>query len=207
MSKTVKSPPTLPQSVIALLVQNLINDGDIDPRGKTREQILAEAANYFRTRVSNLIWIVDHTDDLLSRARAFKKSNDSEVACLFYALWFEHKLNNFVSSLGRKKDLTMKEIESVIRDSSYKAKGSWLLRVFGVRSIDQSHMNTIAKLMEIRNSFVHYKWKPSSEEAKREITALLERIEKTVKYLRYFEIKYLGKAPKRRVERLLKKRA
>jgi hypothetical protein len=112
-----------------------------------------------------------------------------------------------MATLAKRKNLSAKDIESLIRDSSYKAKCTWLLHVLGVKAINVAHTNRIFKLMELRNSYVHYKWKPENEQTSQEMEKLLEQIEKTVKYLRDFETKYLSVVPRHRVSKLLKQRA
>lgn len=52
--------------------------------------------------------------------------------------------------------------------------------------------------MELRNSYVHYKWKPENEQLTREGEAMVKDIEKTLGYIRCFEAKI---CPLLRVER------
>lgn len=198
----------LARTLVPAFVRNLIDAGVIDPKGKTGLQLVEETQHFFaRHRNAELTFTIDHTDKLLRQARLFRKENERQIACLFYALYIEHKLNSYMALLASRKKLSAKDTESLIRDSSYRAKCSWLLHIFGIRALDNTHINTITKLMELRNSYVHYKWKPENEQLKKELEAMLGQIEKTVKYIRYFEAKYLALTSQRRVSRLLKKRA
>lgn len=193
---------------LGFVVQGLINDGILDPRGKTNLQLVKETEDYIlKLKEEDWALIIDHTGALLKQARIYSKGGNKELACLFYALYVEHRLNSFMATLAKKKKLSAKDIESIIRDSSYKAKCSWLLHIFGIKAIDAIHANRIFKLMELRNSYVHYKWKPKNEQMYKEIEVILVQIEKTVKYLRTFEAKYLGFVSHRKVMKLFKERA
>jgi hypothetical protein len=120
---------------------------------------------------------------------------------LFYAVWVEHQLNWIIAGLAEKKGVSEKEIESLLRETSYRAKCSWLLRILDSKPVSALHMNITCKLMELRNGFVHFKWKPNSEQVEKELVSLLLRVEKTVKYLRSVENKYLYANHKRRLHR------
>jgi HEPN domain-containing protein len=173
-----KETDRLAKQFVGLVVRSLINEGIIDPKDKTGTQLLKEAEDY----VSNLkdedwVFIIDHTGGLLKQARLYYKEDNKELACLFYALYIEHQLNSFIVTLAKRKNLSTKDIESLIRDSSYRAKCSWLLRIFDVKAIDAVHTNRIVKLMELRNSYVHYKWKPENEQMSQELESILNFIE------------------------------
>lgn len=152
---------------------------------KNHEQFTAELKKFIKNK--NLVPIIDHTESILTQARVYRKEGEKEFACLFYAMWFEHTLNGFVFAFAKRMNLSDKEIEGLIRDTSYKSKFSWLLRLFGKEPFRRSQINLIIKLMETRNSFVHYKWKVEKEQADKEIEAILSKIGKTVKYVRDYE--------------------
>jgi uncharacterized protein YutE (UPF0331/DUF86 family) len=59
--------------------------------------------------------------------------------------------------------------------------------------------------MEARNSFVHYKWKVENEQVEKETELILSRIEKTVKYVREYERRYLLGISRRKIVKLIKR--
>jgi len=59
--------------------------------------------------------------------------------------------------------------------------------------------------MDLRNAFVHYKWKINNEQTAKELALILEGMEKTVKYIREFENKNLLLRQKRRIHGLFTK--
>lgn len=189
-----------------LFLASLIDNGVIDPSGKNGQQLAQEALDYLRKFGSEeLILTVDHTDNLLKHARTFRKLRDNDNACLLYAIYIEHKLNSYMALLAGRKNLSIKDTEALIRDTSYRAKCSWLLHIFGIKAISTVHLNRITKLMELRNAYVHYKWKPHNEQVTKEVEVVVQEIDKTINYLRRFEAKYLRLTSPRKVSRLLKK--
>ncbi len=189
--------------VIAAILQRLIQDGTIDPRGKTPTKILKEIAAYHDAHPDHLELVtVDHTPDILGRARSYVRRGDHHLACVLFATWVEHKLNYFLASLSVGK-LTESELEAMIRETSHRAKIGWVLRLFNRPKVPQPHAGRIGKLMELRNAFVHYKWRKASEQADRELSSFVSTFEPTVRYLQHYERKYIGTPPLRRVARLL----
>lgn len=190
------------ESIVATLATGYVRDGHLSAEDKTPEQFLTELRNLVKDAGSNVV--IDHTEDLLKQARTSYKQKKNEFACLFYALWIEHTLNRLISSLATRKGFSDKEIEEIIRDTSYRSKSSWLLHLLGAESFNKSHVNLIVKLMEARNSFVHYKWKIMNEQIDNELKAVLSKIEKTVRYIRNYEQKYILRVSKRRIGKMVK---
>jgi len=191
--------------LVSQLTQSAIAQGVIDPRGKTPEQIVKEAYDFYTNPLYEFSPIIDHTVVILKQARLFKRAGDKELACLFYALWLEHTLNKLISMLANKKKMPEKYIELLVRDTSYKSKASWMLTLLGAKPIGPTHANLIFKLMEARNAFVHYKWKPDSEQMEKDIVSLLGNIENTVKYVQRFETRYLLGVSKRQIDKAVRR--
>ncbi|MBI5292944.1 MAG: hypothetical protein HY872_13810, partial [Chloroflexi bacterium] len=91
--------------LVSQLTQSAIAQGVIDPRGKTPEQIVKEAYDFYTNPLYEFSPITDHTVVILKQARLFKRAGDKELACLFYALWLEHTLNKLISMLANKKKM------------------------------------------------------------------------------------------------------
>jgi hypothetical protein len=193
--------------MLARLAQGFVEEGIINPIGKDADELYQEFREAVDKHVrGDMPFVIDHTQDALQNARSFKSLKKNDLAVLFYAIWFEHQLNFITVSLAGRRGLNEKEIESLIRETSYRAKCSWLLRVLGVRPLNMSHTITICKLMDLRNAFVHYKWKPENEQMKKETATILEQIEKTVKYVRSIENKYLYLNQKRRLHKVIREK-
>ena len=93
----------------------------------------------------------------------------------------------------------MRKKNQLIRDASFRAKTTWLLRLLGFGPIDESHLNLLQFIYDSRNAFVHYKWKSDDvddEFPRRERKRLGEavrRLEGTIKYLHSLESRYFFK--------------
>ena len=190
------------QALVMDLATSFVKDGYLSTTGKTKEQFVAEFMEFAKN--TEIILRTDYTESLLRQARSYRRERSRELACLFYATWIEHTLNGFISSLARRMDFADNEITDIIRETSYKAKMSWMLRLFGRDSFNNSHINLIVKLMEVRNAFVHYKWKPESNQVRKETEALLSRIERTVKYIQEYERRNLLEVSRSKVKNLIK---
>jgi hypothetical protein len=190
------------QLIISNIATGLVKIGAISAEGKTHEQFMSEFLDYLKKE--ELVFTIDYTEGILQQARNYRKMERNELACLFYALWLEHSINGIITFLAAKKGFSEKEIEEIIRDTSYRSKSSWLPRTLGGKSFSKTHINLIVKLMEARNSFVHYKWKAVSEQANNEIKVVLSRIEKTVKYIRNYERKHILGISKKKIWQLSK---
>jgi hypothetical protein len=101
----LEKPPRMPsrreiqrlaKSLLGGFLEIAVREGQIDPRGKSDVEILKDlqaALLPLRNRKNPILWTTDHTPNLLSLARGYRKSNTIYLACVFYAIWFEHQLN------------------------------------------------------------------------------------------------------------------
>jgi hypothetical protein len=199
MSIAKKISPDEARRFVTWISQDLIRQGIIDPKGKTDEELRQEIIAWGKIGIQ---LISDHRPDLLRQARLFMKGGEVRLACLLYATWFEHWLNGVVSTLAERKGLQDSEITQIIRDTNFDARITWLLRILGARPISSKHRGVIKKVSELRNAFVHYKWKPAKFED--DMKNVLSEVEKTVKYLMAYESKYFFKSEKKRVRSILK---
>jgi hypothetical protein len=188
------------EQLIYYTTLTLISEGVINAAGKTDKELHDEISGILTTRPVQLI--ADHTDTFLKDARLSKASGQFKRASLFYALWFEHRLNGIIDSLARRHGLNETEIESVIRHNRCKDKCARVLSNLGIR-LNAAHVEVILQLMRLRNEFVHYKWKSSNSNTQED--AVMARIEKTVNYIRRVEDKYLYYVQKKRTRKFLKR--
>ena len=94
-----------------------------------------------------------------------------------------------INAMGKRKKFTDQEITSIIRDTQFRAKSTWLLHVLGLKPISDMHLRRMQTIVDARNSFVHYKWKHvdiDDEQWKKDeqaLAKLINDVEKTVSYL------------------------
>lgn len=179
-------------------VENAIRLRIIDPTGKDENQLVKEIIAFIerQSRSSKAFWSIDYMSELLADARRHLRVGKAEMACLFYATWLEHWLNSIVADLARRRRFHDVEISALLREVPYKGKSTWLLRLLGFPSLSEKHVRRILEIGEIRNSFVHYKWKlhdVNSDEIKKKkerVRRVAEQADRTTRYLRSVEIRY-----------------
>jgi hypothetical protein len=191
----------LAEGVLPLLLDQAIREGRIDPRGKSEAELNKEFEGYLREQVEEgkevvsgqaegeVLVVFDYKTLLLREARRFATEGANEPACLFYATWLEHWLNQMIVTAAGRRGLSREEITQMIRDLSLRAKVSWVFPALSLPRLEQTHQGLAIELSDLRNAFVHYKWQGEPEDRPRQ-TALaraIERVEETVTYLEDFE--------------------
>lgn len=195
---------------VNMLCRQFLEEGIVEPDGKTEEQVLKELLDEVLkwSKQKPMMMSIDHKSGLLRQARQFAKSEKFAEAFLFYATWFEHWINGVLTRRLPKLSEDMRR--QMLRDTNLKGKFKWLLPLIHEVEIPSQHLNTIVRIAEIRNSFVHYKfilddvdkWKDV------EIRALadIKRAEHTIKFLKRFETKlFLSTQAKKLIQKLRKR--
>jgi len=125
-------------------------------------------------------------------------------------VWFEHWINNVIIVYGFRNKLSFNDLIQIIRESSIKAKFSWLLKLLQVPNISSVHKSRVFRLFEFRNSYIHYKWKgyelDKDDRQNKGLETVLSEIEKTVKYFTQFENKYIYLNSKKKIKNIVKKK-
>ena len=101
---------------------------------------------------------------------------------------------NFVATRERFA-LTEDEKQQMVREVSLLGKFTWLLPALGFKRVSPAVLKTIRQVVEVRNAFVHFKFKATNmdledEEAAR-LKSLLSRVERARCYLEEYEAKHL----------------
>lgn len=201
----------LAENLALALFESAVSNGSIDVEGKSEEELISEflklLTTFTQSSDKDVLWIVDHRTDVLQQARTYAKSKDYNLACMLYATWFEHWLNNVIVTTGRKRGLEGEEVFHIIRDTPFRGKLTWIFPLLGLRKLSITHRNAIFKITDIRNSFVHYKWRgkddASNEREKKELIDCLANIEKTIKYLRRYENNFIFYGKKKTLRKIV----
>jgi hypothetical protein len=213
--KGIRLAEDLIHSVFTLAVA----DGRINAEGKSDEELRQELvkllSGYAKSPEIEILWIIDYRATVLQQDRLFYKNADSSnksgnyrLACLLYGTWFEHWLNRLIATAGKRRGLNEDELTQIIRDTPFRGKLTWMFPLLGLRHLPTNHKNAIFKITDLRNSFVHYKWKGKGDEAdeqeERELANSLAQLEKTVKYLNHYESKYVFHRKKKALRKIVK---
>jgi hypothetical protein len=175
------------------LCRQFLEEGIVNPNGKTGDEVIKELMieTLKWSKQRPMMMAIDHKSGLLKQARAFAKEEAFEESFLFYATWFEHWINGVLTRRSRKLDEDGRR--QMLRETSLKGKFRWLLPILHSAEVPRSHLNTIIRIAEMRNSFVHYKFVMDDVEewSKKDSEALIDikRAEQTIKFLKRFETK------------------
>ena len=161
--------PIIPRTHAWMISKSVLNsfieDGIIDPRGKSESEILQELVRIVDK--SEIVPVVDHTQDWLKKARVAKAAGEPEFSVVCYATWAEHMLNKMLSSLCARCKVTDAIRQTLIRYTGSTEKFIWLSLALASKAPPARQLNQLRRICEARNQYLHYKWKPDSEEADR----------------------------------------
>jgi hypothetical protein len=190
----------------------LLRDRHITGEGKTdeelKEELLAQVREQFRPGKSSFTLTIDYADRLLSDARKFSRQQELELSALYFATYFEHRLNWLIAQLCERNRIQDSTTRQILRDTNIRAKCSWLIELLGEKSIRPNITKVISNVSEIRNSFVHYKWSKSTfadkqtELTKEKLISSLKKVESAVKHLRKLEETGLYSGHGKRIRRI-----
>jgi hypothetical protein len=197
MNPKTKAFTKLDRRVLKCVLDSTIEQGYIDPRNKTADQLLKEFEEL--NQRTEWVLITDHTADWLKRARNSHKSGEDSFSVVAYAIWLEHQINKMVASAGKRYGLTNKLIESLIRHTGTAEKFAWLHLLVSAKPPSDALLNRIRRLVEARNQFVHYKWKPAPEKENELLQKVITDAEKIVKEIRSFSNQQFFHGQKKRV--------
>lgn len=197
--------------VVPQAALQLLRDGQISIEGKTEDQVFAEVAAHLRSQLESKTpfgLVTDHATDILPEARRFLRQQQYELSALYFATYFEHRLNWIVVQICQKKRIDAPMVKQLLRDASMRAKCTWVMAVLGQTPFPKEKLAAILEISELRNAFIHYKWPvelSNAKESSREQTLMkLKKAEAIVRYLRKFEEDHLYDGRGRRLLRALR---
>lgn len=183
--------------LIPQIALQLVRDEVISVEGKTNDEIATEVISHLKAMISkksaNFVIGVDHTTDLLRQARKFLRQKQAEQSALYYATFFEHRINWLIVQICNSKRIEDKAIKQILRDTNMKAKCTWVLSLLGHKPLSDKNLKAVLDIAELRNAFVHYKWPVEHDDTtdriatNKQIQTKLERAEGVIRYLKRFE--------------------
>ena len=158
-------------------------------------------------------FVVDHTDSVLKQAKLFYFLEKFEYSRIFYSTYFEHGINGLISTYCKRNNINKKTENEIIRNTNLIGKFTWLMTIFNFKTFNKKHLQTIKVLSELRNAFIHYKWMPDDsmnevidEDKEKEIIQNeFERINKAVKYFKFYSSKIKYNGNKYKLQKTLRK--
>ncbi len=159
------------------------------PIEEIRQLALKELKKAVTDKNVKFVVTIDHTETLLKEARINKRRGDVELSAFWYATYFEHKINFLIHLAAKRLSLTKSTSQALLRKPKLEDKCTWILEILKIRQINKNHIKAITNISEIRNRYIHYKWnyRDMDKDANETDKILLQRIEKTVRYIISFE--------------------
>ncbi|MET7000178.1 hypothetical protein [Chitinophaga defluvii] len=142
-----------------IIIQNLF------AKGYLREQDLLLSNEAFAKKIllitenMDLEVTIDYRESLIKHAENCYQLKEYQLAVVIYTMFFEHSLNNLIHHQGLKRGMDEKDRNDMIRAINIHGKLTWMLPLLDLQKIKSEHRQTIEKLVNDRNSHVHYKWK------------------------------------------------
>lgn len=211
-NKTDKTKNKLLESAVkSFFAAGLMTEEDIKSKESALDAVLKVMNNGSEEKIDEIR--IDHRDTLIEYAETFYKTKQYYLTKVFYATYFEHSINSLIDLYCNRNMIDNQTKKEIIRSLSIKSKFTWLLTLLKFPTIKEKHLKVILNVADDRNAFIHYKWigmpdaQLNSEEVnKKEQDTIneLNKIKKTVTYLKTYEnkIRLLGK--KGAIEKLFK---
>ncbi|WP_448713061.1 hypothetical protein [Microbacterium profundi] len=145
------------------IARELLRTGAFDPARGDLEELRREVKVEIRRMLEHrdaFHLVRDHEPTLLEEARRYAREGAYEFSITFYAAFVEHRLNGLLAQRWEDEGRDPDELLCILRSASLARKTSRTWRaIFGDR-LPESLRQRILSLAELRNEFVHYKWRP-----------------------------------------------
>ena len=203
----------LGERIVFATLSTAIDQGEIQAKGKSpvelRKDLLGFLERYRGASNINIRMVLDHRETIAKEARRLNRNEEFFLSCLLYATWFEHWVNGLISNLARRKRLSQEMIVQIIRDTPFRGKLTWIIHLFELPAINPTHKKRILRIMDMRNSFVHFKHNfvdmdYHEENIEGPVRQTLRDIEKTISYLKRYEQRQLASIGERKIKRIMK---
>jgi hypothetical protein len=192
MSSTLSK--TLQKQIVEAALKSLYQDGNItDDDMRNPEQLRVKMLKIIKKHDFTIV--IDHRETIIDTARQYKKDKKYDYAVLFYAMFFEHTLNSIIDKCCSRNKIDKKTSNDIIKSVSLAGKLNWLPALLKIPKLNPTHKAVINKTADERNAYTHYKFNPDSEEPlderEKQQIAYLNKLEKTVTYIKQYESKII----------------
>ena len=185
----------LKKAIEGLYLNGVITDEDLTDRNKLIKKIKGELISSKK----GISIVIDHTRTLLRIARDYYKKEEYDLSYLFYAIYFEHEVNDIIDIYCSRNKIEQKVKNEIIKSTNISAKYSWLLTILKFPNFNDIHRKTILDVSDKRNAYIHYKWNEdqdtklinNSEKEKLKRDIELNKIELAIRYLTNYKLKNL----------------
>jgi hypothetical protein len=140
----------------------------------------------------------------LDDALAASKDERYEVAILLYATFFEHRINGIIDTLVRQKRLRAQVAVDLIRRMNIQQKLTSVLELLGAPPFGKAETDSIDGIMNRRNEFAHYKWKPHHDKSSNSLVSVISQCQKIVEAINDYEERHVFNDRREAIEELIR---
>lgn len=101
---------------------------------------------------------LDYSESILTEARRFRTDRRFQFAVLFYGTWIEHWANRVLVDGARRHHLGDRSAMLFVRKLSIIEKLEVAWEIFGWGEFPSAELRAATRIMDVRNSFAHYKY-------------------------------------------------
>lgn len=204
-----KEKDELINAALQSLVHNMLAKGDLTEEDLIdREHLLEKVSALMKN--AKLSIVIDHRESILKTAEEFCINEEYDFSIIFYAMYFEHSINNIITHALNKKKISKKTKIELIRAINISGKFTWLLEVIGLPNFNAKHIKNIINASSERNAFIHYKWNPApttaKEREKKPGANFVNELRKSVTYFKTYESRVLYENKKGKLKNALSKK-
>ena len=190
-----------------LHTNGLLTDEDLNDK----DVVYSKTQKYLSKHKGNLdiVIIPDHREDILDTADDLNKKGHTQLAISLYATFIEHTLNKIISIECSYKNIDRKTQTEIIKTNI--GKCTWLFKLLGLPQLKPQYVKMILKISEERNSYLHYKWKPSpdkisdEDKTEKDKQEKIDKIKALIKYLKNYDTKHHYRGQKSRIIKVTRK--
>jgi hypothetical protein len=165
---------------------------------------IAEGLAPLVVEMENFDMLTSHTECLLDDALAASKDERHEVAILLYATFFEHRINGIIDTFVRQKGLRAQIAIDLIRRMNIQQKLTSVLELLGAPPFGKVESDRIDGIMNRRNEFAHYKWKPRHDKSSNSLVPVISECQKIVEAINDYEERHVFNDRREATEKLIR---
>ena len=150
------------QQMYETFFRAFVENGEIEIGDRSPEQIFEQFYSlideFIASEGAGLRTAVDYRETVLDRARAEAGEAHYYLAATLYAIWAEHSINGLLLRAFERKGHSAEVSTPLLRELRLSTKASALWGIAGLPTIPSDSLRLLDRIIQYRNSFVHYKW-------------------------------------------------
>jgi hypothetical protein len=162
-----KAPLDIVTGALEVIFRTVVEDGEIEIGDRSPQDIFQQFESIAGEIVEGgggfLRTAIDHRDSLLDRAKDEAAVGHGEMAATLYAIWIEHFVNGVLTRAFERMGYGDDVIIPLIKELRLPTKTTALWELAGLPALSNDDLRAMNRIIEFRNSFVHYKWSAHEE--------------------------------------------